>query len=365
MKKKHSVEQDFNLAENRPLAGETRTFPLGQVLFFSPMPSPTARIAPGSWGESNQVVAINDTYMDIGQGNQGTAEQVQFVMSSINGCGTIMLGILVFIAAIGVSEESSFWMELILMYQEVGWIVLAAFTFIAIVMWFAVFKSMWLKAKTRPIRFHRQRREVCYYPDGHKTPVIAKWEDVVSWVSMHKGYTGGAVVTNATFGIAFPTEDGKEYWMLRRPVALVNEGQRLWEIIRCYMDEAPEYWAVPAAQEDRKTFDAARRQLHSNFKHGPKNKFFMELLDPSTSYAGMIGYYVYHILSFWKLPYWVAELDSKISMAKFPKEIETWSASLPQEQWVKPTEELLAHKAALNKHYQSGGEFTNFRQITA
>jgi hypothetical protein len=74
---------------------------------------------------------------------------------------------------------------------------------------------------------------------------------------------------------------------------------------------------------------------------------------------------VYHILSFWKLPYWVAELDSKISMAKFPKEIETWSASLPQEQWVKPTEELLAHKAALNKHYQSGGEFTNFRQITA
>jgi hypothetical protein len=32
---------------------------------------------------------------------------------------------------------------------------------------------------------------------------------------------------------------------------------------------------------------------------------------------------------------------------------------------VKPTEELLAHKAALNKHYQSGGEFTNFRQIAA
>jgi chaperonin cofactor prefoldin len=81
MKKKQTVEQDFNLAENRPLAGETRTLPLGQALFFSPKPSPTAKIAPGSWGESNQVVAINDTYMDIGQGNQGTAEQVQFVMS--------------------------------------------------------------------------------------------------------------------------------------------------------------------------------------------------------------------------------------------------------------------------------------------
>jgi hypothetical protein len=365
MKKKQSVEQDFNLAQNRPLAGETRTFPLGQALFFSPMPSPTARIAPGSWGESNQVVEINDTYMDIGQGNQGTAEQVQFVMSLINGGGIIMLGILLLIAAVGVSEESSFWDEFIYTYQEAGGVFVFSYFLAGGAGWFAVVKSMWLKAKTRPIRFHRQRREVCYYPDGHKTPVIAKWEDVVSWVSMHKGYTGGAVVTNATFGIAFPTEDGKEYWMLRRPVALVNEGQRLWEIIRCYMDEASEYWAEPAVQETRQTFDDARRQLHNNFKHGPKNKFFMELLDPSTSYAGMIGYYVYHILSFWKLPYWVAELDSKISMAKFPKEIETWSASLPQEQWVKPTEELLAHKAALNKHYQSGGEFTNFRQITA
>jgi hypothetical protein len=92
MKKKHSVEQDFNLAQNRPLAGETRTFPLGQALFFSPMPSPTARIAPGSWGESNQVVAINDTYMDIGQGNQGRAGQVQFVMSTIMGGGDYLVG---------------------------------------------------------------------------------------------------------------------------------------------------------------------------------------------------------------------------------------------------------------------------------
>jgi hypothetical protein len=365
MKKKQSVEQDFNLVEHRPLAGETRTFPLGQALFFSPKPSPTAKIAPGSWGESNQVVEINDTYMDIGQGNQGTAEQVQFVMSLINGGGIIMLGILIFIAALGVSEERSFWMTLKLGYQEIGWIFLLTYFLAGGAGWFAVVKSMWLKSKTRPIRFHRQRREVCYYPDGHKTPVIAKWEEVVSWVSMHKGYTGGAVVTNATFGIAFPTEDGKEYWMLRRPVALVNEGQRLWEIIRCYMDEPEEYWAVPAAEESRKTFDEARRQLHINFKHGPKNIFFMELLDPSTSYAGMIGYYVYHILSFWKLPYWVAELDSKISMAKFPKEIEAWSSSLPEEQWAQPSAELLAHKAALRAHYEAGGDFTNFREVPA
>jgi hypothetical protein len=362
MKKKHSVEQDFNLAQNRPLAGETRTFPLGQALFFSPMPSPTARIAPGSWGESNQVVAINDTYMDIGQGNQGRAGQVQFVMSTIMGGGIIWLAIFALISWAGISENTTFFDEFIIVCADLGPIVIGICFLAWSIGWFAVFKTMWLKAKTRPIRFHRQRREVCYYPDGQTTPVIAKWEEVVSWVSMHKGYTGGAVVTNATFGIAFPTDDGQEYWMLRRPVALVNEGQRLWEIIRCYMDEAPEYWAVPAAQETRQTFDDARRQLHNNFKHGPKNTLFMELLDPSTSYAGMIGYYVYHILSFWKLPYWVAELDSKISMATFPQALQAWSGSLPEEQWAKPSEELLAHKAALQAHYKAGGEFTNFRE---
>lgn len=361
-KNKKNVEQDFNLTEARPLAGETRQFPLGQALFFSPKPSPTATIAPGSWGESNQVLDVNDTYMDIGQGNQGAAQQVQFVMSTLMGGGIIMLSIFLSMVFIRVYQGFPFWPQLLKTYQEGGWIILFSFFVLVALGWFAVFRSMWLKAKTRPIRFHRQRREVCYYPDGSNVPVIAKWEEVVSWVSMYKGYTGGTFVTNATFGIAFPTEDGQDYWMLRKPVALVNEGQRLWEIIRCYMDEAPEYWATPAGEENRQTFDEARRQLRYNFKHGPKNKFFMELLEPSTSYAGFIGYYVYHILSGWKLPYLIAELDSKISMAKFPAEINEWSQSLPEAEWAKPSDELLAHKQALYAHYKAGGDFTNFRQ---
>ncbi|MGD8110366.1 hypothetical protein [Vibrio sp. TRT 17S01] len=91
MAKDQSVEQDFNLNDQRPLAGEVRTYPLGEALFFSPKPLPSARILSGGLGESNQILEINDTYMDIGQSNHGKAFQVQLVMSCIMLMMTVFL----------------------------------------------------------------------------------------------------------------------------------------------------------------------------------------------------------------------------------------------------------------------------------
>lgn len=361
--KKDNIEQDLDLTSQPPKAGEVRSFPLGEARFMSPKPLPTARIEPGSWGESNQVLAVNDVYMDIGQGNQGKAFQVQMVQGIINFGFLVVLGILFFAAyADGIKYEIEgqfwhfFWQEL----SGDGLIGFALFALCGSPGWYVIFQSSLKKARQRPLRFNRQRREVCYYPENSDTPVIAPWEEVVSWVALHRGSTGSGLAMNFTFGLAVPTEDGQDYWVLRKPVPIVQEGQRLWEIIRCYMDEDEAYWAIPAKPESRKTFEQNRRALHSDFNRGPKRWLKISTMCPWVSYLSMAGYYFTHMLCCWKLPYLIAEWDSKISMAKFPEDVEQWSQPLPLEQWAKPSEALLEQKKALEKFMAAGGSAVEY-----
>ncbi len=379
MRKKKSVEQELNLNENRPLTGETRRFTTGEAIFFAPKPLPTARIDPHSWGSSNQVLDINDTYMDIGQSNQGKAFQVKVIMAPLMVMTILVAAVLLYqpsqlqqqhggyigaLIALFDAEECGLTPEefpiasrifCLLPESEGGGVMLIYGGIVLFCLWIIIHSSI-QKARTRPLRFHRQRREVCHYPRGRRKPEIVPWEEVVCWVSGAKTYTGSSMVSGFTFGLAFPMADGEDYWIYKIPVSLVNEGQRLWEIMRCYMEEPSEYWAQPAEEESRRSFDKERRQLHINFHNfaSIRQKFFT-CGEAYTSYGGMVGYYLYNILCGWKLPYFISELDAKFSMAKFPREIEAWSQPLSQEQWAKPSEELLKQKALAKAHYEQGG----------
>lgn len=365
MAKEQGVEQDFNLNDQRPLAGEVRTYPLGEALFFSPKPLPSANVAPDSLGESNQILEINDIYMDLGQSNHGKAFQVQLVMFCVM-FALLTMAIALFLYANAVQLRSTSYSDAILFaLKGDGYVVFVMIFIFALLGWYTIINSSLKKARQKPIRFNRQRREVCYFEEGSKTPTIVPWEETVSWVSMHKGFTGSAIVSNVTFGIALPDSSGNDYWMFKRPVGIMEEGQRSWEIIRCYMEEDPEYWAIKAKDEDRKSFDESRRNLRKQFSERRRPLFAMSMSDPTASYFNMFGYYAFNIMCLWKLPYIVSEWDSRISMAKFPKEVDEWSKPLPREQWVKPSEDLTKQKDAAIKHYNSGGNLTNLKLLKA
>lgn len=363
--KEQSVEQDFNLNDQRPLAGEVRTYPLGEALFFSPMPLPSANVIPDSLGESNQVLEINDTYMDIGQSNHGKVFQVQLVLFCVMFAFLTMVLALFLYANAVQSRYDSFRDSILTALKGDGYVVFLMILLFAILGCYTIISSSLKKARHKPIRFNRQRREVCYFEEGSNTPTIVPWEDTVSWVSMHKGFTGSAIVSNVTFGMAFPDSTGKDYWMFKRPVGIMEEGQRSWEIIRCYMEEEPEYWAQKAKDENRQSFDERRLQIKQKFKNGSKPIFAMSMSDPTASYFNMFGYYMFNILCLWKLPYLVSEWDSKISMAKFPKEVDEWSKAIPEEEWAKPSEELRKQKTAAEAHYAAGGNLTTLQKLIA
>ncbi len=356
------LESEFDLSEQCPLAGEIRKFPLGEALFFSPKPIPSTKMAPGGLGRSNQVLKINEVYMDIGQSSAGKAFQVQVAMSPPMAMFFVCVLILFAVTYATQDRFGGYIHAFIhLMTQNDGLIGFIPVVIGFMIGWFVIIQSSLKKARTKPIRFNRQRREVCYFEENSNTPIIVPWEEIVCWVSVYQAYTGNTVVANYTFGFALPDADGEDYWRFQMPVALMEEGQRCWEAMRCYMEEPPEYWPQMAEEENRKTFEEKHKQIKQRFLNGDRYWVRDSMHDYTQSYLGMFGYYVFNLLSCWKLPYLVSEWDSKISMAKFPDDIKEWSDPIPEDEWVKPSEELLRQRAKAEAHYAKGGNLTTLK----
>jgi hypothetical protein len=70
---------DFDLKNQRPSAGELRSFATGQALFLAPLPLPTGH-APMDLGGS--FLEVNDIYLDMGQSNFNKAFQTQLMTTS-------------------------------------------------------------------------------------------------------------------------------------------------------------------------------------------------------------------------------------------------------------------------------------------
>lgn len=357
---------DIDLKELVPKAGDTHKFLTGEAVFFSPKPLPSAKIAQETIVQSPEILEINDTYLDIGQRNQGKAWQVQMLNSGIGFAAIVMLLINIFLAYRDISIYGSFLTSLIQVSLE-DWIShTLIFSLLCCLCWHVIISSSIGFSRQRSIRLNRQRREICYYSDKEKKPIIAPWEEVVCWVALNRGTTGNSMVTHFTFGLAIPTPDGKDYWTLRRPIASVTDGQRMWETMRMYMDEPLTRRPVPSPfiKEDRAYFDKSRREMCDRFQKGPKCWFILNSNAPWVSYASMFFYYLFHILSGWKLPYWVSEWTDNLAKVDLPKEIEEWSKPIPESEWAKPSEELLRQRAAIEKHYEAGGGIMDFNQPT-
>lgn len=362
-KKKH---QDIDLTALTPKAGDTRKFFAGEAVFFSPKPLPSAKIAKETKVTSPEILAINDTYMDIGQRNQGKARQVQLGNSTIGLIAVVMLILAIIFGFRDASIYGSIEASFRAVADELAVPFAFAFALLIGICWYVIISSSLDFARQRPIRLNRERREICYYSDKEKKPTIAPWEEVVCWVATSRGTTGNSMVTHFTFGLAIPTPDGKDYWILSRPIATLTDGQRMWETMRMYMDEPPERRPTPSPfeKEDRALFDKNRHEMRERFKKGPKCWFILNSYAPWVSYASMFFYYTYHILSGWKLPYLVSEWTDSLAKVELPQEVADWSNPLPESEWAKPSEALLNERAAIEKHYEAGGGLMDYRKIS-
>ncbi|MEX2474991.1 hypothetical protein [Marinobacter sp.] len=194
-----------------------------------------------------------------------------------------------------------------------------------------------------PTRFNRQRREVCFVPEGQKEPIFVPWEKLVAWVTEAQGVTEYGVQRQYGFGIGvYHPETGEKYTLefetYGLPQAISN-----WEAVRSYMEY--EVHTLKEIQdpldlqgpddppwEGVHVFSNARKRLHEEHREGKRGVFYL------------IGWYLYHLVTFWTIPNrlveWEVKKVKRMSKKALPKAMAEWSEPLPEDQWALPSEEL-------------------------
>jgi len=329
--------------EQPPRAGRAETFPSGRLTFLSPRPLPTG-LPPVDHGHA--VGEVNDGYLNFGAG----ATPVFGWQMTLGGpFGLFFIGAFGFPLilsglAVAHGRELEAAAEVFQEMFNYGFQIAVWGSFFA---FFMLFLPRWLaygKLKNViPTRFNRQRREVCFVPEGQKEPIFVPWEELVAWVTEAQGVTEYGVQRQYGFGIGFyHPETGEKYTLEFEtpglPLAISN-----WEAIRAYMEydvhtlkeiQDPLDLQGPddPPWEGVHVFRNARKRLHGEYRDGKRGVIYL------------IGWYLYHLMTFWTIPNrlveWEVKKIKRMSQKTLPKVMSEWSESLSEDQWAKPSEEL-------------------------
>ncbi|WP_372973052.1 hypothetical protein [Marinobacter sp.] len=231
------------------------------------------------------------------------------------------------------------------MFDYCWWIAVAAWVF-----FFLFSLAIWDNEhrkyqKIISTRFNRQRREVCFVPKGEKDPIFVPWESLVAWVTEARGVTEYGVQRQYGFGIGFYHPDTGEKYTLEFQTYGLPQAISSWEAIRAYMEyevhtlkdiQDPLELQGPddPPWEGVHVFRNSRRRLHQQFRDGEAGIFYF------------IGWYLYHLITFWTIPNrlveWEVKKLRKMSRQALPEGMAEWSEPLPESEWAKPSPELLA-----------------------
>ena len=316
-------------------AGDIQAIPGGRITYLAPLPLSTGQ---PPLDMSKAVSELNDTWLDFGGGwpnvfgwQMITAGCLGFVLLCLIGFPLVSLALLPLDMAKSV-YGGFFWSGII---GGVAGLLL---------MYIGHYMGIQDLKRSIPVRFNRQRREVCFTLTDTQEAVYVPWESLMAWVVEARGVTQYGVQQQYGMGVGYAhPETGKwlklEFMSAGLPLAISN-----WEAIRAYMDyEVHSLHEIqdphlPRGKDDPPwegvhTLRNARRRMRerrANGEVGPIFAFF---------------WYAYHVIELWNLPGYLTEWEAKRLMKSRPKlrpaEVEEWSKPLPKEQWAKPSEELV------------------------
>ncbi|OPK11810.1 hypothetical protein BZ163_02030, partial [Pseudomonas sp. VI4.1] len=164
-----------DIRSQRPRAGELRVRGLNETLFLAPLPVYTGQAQVSRRNFS----AMNETYLELGGSNYGMVELGKRL--------AIMIWMVLFMAFIAPSFFVAYGMffypenftdpvhELITGITVFSTISLAAILPIGGYV-YGMLSNVRTLAKSYPVRFNRQRREVCYIDDTTHRVLIVPWE---------------------------------------------------------------------------------------------------------------------------------------------------------------------------------------------
>tara|TARA_R110000751_G_scaffold58906_2_gene124006 strand:- start:1304 stop:2257 length:954 start_codon:yes stop_codon:yes gene_type:complete len=294
-------------------AQEVRHGLLSKQEHLAPLPIPTGQPARDLM---NIIWRKNDVYMDIGS----------FVM----GAGWMMLhmlSVLILAVALWTAASGDIWLSLA-MLASMGFGLMGT-------LWY-LFIKQWRKPLYPPIRFNRQRRQVCITePDGNYW--FVPWERVHAIAPSALSLNTGGASQQGSLLLWFPLKGqeheeyapDKEGWAL-----MVNTGGGIssmaqWECIRSFMEVGSEVVPEPSI------FHNAGMTLWQSFVHDFKAGVAARGWIVAFLWEGL-GTLVFNDVLYLHL---ARKKLANVPDLSAPETIE-WSKPLPPEQWAKRSPEL-------------------------
>ncbi len=335
---------------NAPYAGQVETFFSGQVTYLAPLPLPTD-LPPQDYGHA--VGEVNDTYLDFGVGLPavfGWQAGLGIPISFFCMCTFVFPALIFFI---GVSIDDS-WSRIAIIqkmmfipFVQMG----AAGAAIVLAMHlFVRFNRLDKYHDILPTRFNRQRREVCFVPEGRTEPIIVPWESLSAWVVEARGITQYGANVRYAMGVGFYHAPENEHYSLEFHCCGFDLAVCNWEAIRAYMEyEVHSLKEIQDPLDLQNPDDPPHEGLHTFYNARERMRRRRK--------AGEVGFiypfwwYLYHVMTLWTLPHHLTEWEIRrikaIGRRVVPDSMQAWSAPLPEEQWAKPSEELTRMSASV------------------
>lgn len=332
-----------DISINDAQAGRCESFPSGTIAFLSPKPLPTG-LPPTDYALI--VGDVHDQYLEFGTGvpsafswhlTLGVPFWSFFLIAIL---GPLVIAAITLLQGFGMARaEEVFWGFL----NYIWWIAVAGGGVALLVGYLPHWQIQREQGRTIPVRFNRQRREVCFVPKSQVDPIFVPWEELVAWVIEAKGVTEFGVQRQYGVGFGFyRPETGKKYTVEYQTSGLAQAISN-WEAIRAYMEY--EVHTLKEIQDPLElqgpddppwegvhVFRNARKRLHEQYRSG------------EASWLYVFGWYLYHVMTFWTIPNrlveWEARKIKSLTGRAVPESMVEWSKPIPEAQWAKPSEEL-------------------------
>ena len=321
-------------------AGDIEPFPGGKITYLAPLPLPTPMPPYGP-----HIGEMNDVFMDFGLGSPSV------FMWRVTLGGPLSLAFMIaflfpllggFLGLIFGDDWEEIW-EVIkgIFHASYDLALLAGLLtlFIGLAVWNHVDNK---RAKIIPTRFNRQRREVCFMPEGATEPVFVPWESLSAWIIEAQGMTQYGLHRQYGMGIGYyhgETLTSLEFPCEGLPLAISH-----WEAIRGYMEyEVNDLKSIQDLQDLQGPDDPPHEGLHT-FRNA-RARIHQQIRDGQRSHTSGFFWYLYHVMTLWTIPNRIVEWEvrrlEKIGKQALPEVMRQWSEPLPKDQWARPSAELL------------------------
>ena len=309
-----------------PKAGDKKSMlGLATEHFLAPLPVPTGRKPNNTMG---MVWRINSTYMDVSDCTPGSA------VATLH-C-TLVLTILIMFW-IGSVMGADFYLK-----EWVGWLLVLGFVIVPML---AIITLVFTKPR-EPVRFNRQRREVCVPKEKGGDYWYVPWETVKASVEGFNMVSQAGVNKNGSLMIGFPNPDfngevklgsngfstnenaERHLWF---PNVVPEVGASMWEVIRTYMEEGPEHVKV-----DTEDFTVQKEGILEAYIKGVKKSVAKRGWFKAFLWDGIFGLILCNTL----LVDYIYRKHLNPPPDLKGEKVQQWSKSLPKEQWARRSPEL-------------------------